>query len=143
MGTVCCACKAVPPRDLPDGGRAYRDPRERFFTGKADKMGSEAQERRSMDDGEELNRAKIEEASRIMGRYLLERGTLGEITIYGGSAILFQFDWRRTSEDVDARIISGGHHGLVTRPNSRQAARPAAIVAERERRHVCTSAGTG
>jgi hypothetical protein len=67
-----------------------------------------------MDTGKELDRAKIEEAFRIMGRYLLERGVLGEITIYGGSAILFQFDWRRTSEDVDARIISGEHHGLVT-----------------------------
>lgn len=67
-----------------------------------------------MSTGKDLDRAKIEEAFRIMGRYLLERGTLGEISIYGGSAILFQFDWRRTSEDVDARIISGGHHGLVT-----------------------------
>ena len=75
-----------------------------------------------MDTGKELDRAKIEEAFRIMGRYLLERGTLGEITIYGGSAILFQFDWRRTSEDVDARIISGGHHGLVMQA-AEQAAR--------------------
>jgi hypothetical protein len=51
----------------------------------------------------ELDRANIEEAFRIMGRYLLERNALGEIAIYGGSAILFQFDWRRTSEDVDAK----------------------------------------
>ena len=29
-----------------------------------------------------------------------------------GSAILLQFDWRRTSEDVDARVLSG-NHGLV------------------------------
>ena len=67
-----------------------------------------------MNAGKELDRAMIEEAFRIMGRYLLDRDALGEITIYGGSAILFQFDWRRTSEDVDARIISGGLHGLVT-----------------------------
>jgi hypothetical protein len=67
-----------------------------------------------MDNRKEFDRAKIEEAFRIMGRYLLERGTLGEITIYRGSAILFQFDWRRTSVDVDARIISDGHHGIVT-----------------------------
>ena len=66
-----------------------------------------------MDGGNALDRAKIEEAFRIMGRYLLDRHVLGEIAIYGGSAILFQFDWRRTSEDVDARIISD--HGLVTR----------------------------
>ena len=68
-----------------------------------------------MDGGIELDRAKIEEAFRIMGQYLLDRRVLGEIAIYGGSAILFQFDWRRTSEDVDARIISDGHHGVVTR----------------------------
>ena len=66
-----------------------------------------------MDGSDKLDREKIEEAFRIMGQYLLDRHALGEITIYGGSAILFQFDWRRTSEDVDARIISD--HGLVTR----------------------------
>ena len=63
--------------------------------------------------GKALDRAKIEEAFRIMGQYLLDRKVLGEIAIYGDSAILFQFDWRRTSEDVDARIIGGSHHGLV------------------------------
>ena len=55
-----------------------------------------------MNDRQQLNRAKIEEAFRI-GQYLLDRKTLGEIAIYGGSAILFQFDWRKTSLDVDAR----------------------------------------
>jgi hypothetical protein len=55
-----------------------------------------------------FDRAKFEEAFRIMGQYLLDRHVLGEIAIYGGSAILFQFDWRQTSEDVDARIISNG-----------------------------------
>jgi hypothetical protein len=66
-----------------------------------------------MDDLEPLDRAKIEDAFRIMGQYLLDRKALGEIAIYGGSAILFQFDWRKTSQDVDARIISDGSHGLV------------------------------
>jgi len=64
--------------------------------------------------GKALDRTKIEEAFRIMGQYLLDRKALGEIAIYGGSAILFQFDWRRTSDDVDARIIAGDH-GLVAR----------------------------
>jgi hypothetical protein len=62
----------------------------------------------------ELDRAKIEEAFRIMGNYLLDRKALGEIALYGGSAILFQFDWRWTSEDVDARILSDTTHGLIT-----------------------------
>jgi hypothetical protein len=60
-----------------------------------------------------LDRPKIEQAFRIMGQYLLDRKVLGEIAIYGGSAILFQFDWRKTSQDVDARVLSDSDHGLV------------------------------
>ena len=60
-----------------------------------------------------LDRARIEEAFRFMGQYLLDRKAFGEIAIYGGSAILFQFDWRKTSVDVDARVISAGNHTLV------------------------------
>jgi hypothetical protein len=66
-----------------------------------------------MDCNPQLDRARIEEAFRIMGQYLLDRRTLGEIAIYGGSAILFQFDWRKTSQDVDAQVISTGNHGVV------------------------------
>jgi hypothetical protein len=66
-----------------------------------------------MNDRQPLNRAKIEEAFRIIGQYLLDRKTLGEIAIYGGSAILFQFDWRKTSLDVDARVTSERNHGTV------------------------------
>jgi hypothetical protein len=65
-----------------------------------------------MTERKKLDREVIEEAFRIMGQYLLDRKALGEIAIYGGSAILLQFDWRRTSEDVDARVLSG-NHGLV------------------------------
>jgi hypothetical protein len=61
----------------------------------------------------QLDRARIEQAFRIMGQYLLDRKVLGEIAIYGGSAILFQFDWRKTSQDVDARVISDSNHGFV------------------------------
>src|ERR1700730_1816962 len=59
------------------------------------------------------DRARIEQAFRIMGQYLLDRKALGEIAIYGGSAILFQFGWRKSSQDVDARVISDSNHGLV------------------------------
>jgi hypothetical protein len=48
-----------------------------------------------------------------MGRYLRERGALGEIAVYGGSAILLQFDWRKSSEDVDAVVLDGAKEGLV------------------------------
>jgi len=66
-----------------------------------------------MNGDQRLDRARIEQAFRIMGQYLLDRKVLGEIAIYGGSAILFQFDWRKTSQDVDARVISDSNHGLV------------------------------
>jgi len=66
-----------------------------------------------MNVGQSLDRARIEQAFRIMGQYLLDRKVFGEIAIYGGSAILFQFSWRKTSQDVDARIISDSNHGLV------------------------------
>ena len=66
-----------------------------------------------MNDRQQLNRAKIEEAFRIIGQYLLDRKILGEIAIYGGSAILFQFDWRKTSLDVDARVTSERNHGII------------------------------
>jgi len=66
-----------------------------------------------MNDRQPLNRATIEEAFRIIGQYLLDRKTLGEIAIYGGSAILFQFDWRKTSLDVDARVTSERNHGII------------------------------
>jgi hypothetical protein len=69
--------------------------------------------KKEMDDRQHLDRAKIEAAFRIMGQYLLDRKTLGEIAIYGGSAILLQFDWRKTSVDVDARVTSERNHGII------------------------------
>ena len=66
-----------------------------------------------MDEPKLLDRQTIERAFRVMGQYLLDRKALGEIAIYGGSAILFQFDWRKASRDVDARVTSERSHGLV------------------------------
>jgi hypothetical protein len=73
----------------------------------------QARKRIEMNDREQLSRAKIEEAFRIMGQYLLDRKALGEVAIYGGSAILFQFDWRKTSLAVDARVTSERNHGII------------------------------
>ena len=66
-----------------------------------------------MDEAKRLDRETIERAFRLMGQYLLDRKALGEIAIYGGSAILLQFDWRKASRDVDARVISERSHGLI------------------------------
>lgn len=66
-----------------------------------------------MDEPRVLDRETIERAFRLMGQYLLDRKALGEIAIYGGSAIMLQFDWRKASRDVDARVTSERSHGLV------------------------------
>ncbi len=52
-------------------------------------------------------------AFEAMGEYLRERHLLGEIAIYGGTAILLQFDWRKTTEDVDAVIRTDEREGAV------------------------------
>lgn len=66
-----------------------------------------------MDEPKLLDRETIVKAFRLMGQYLLDRKALGEIAIYSGSEILFQFDWRKGSRDVDARVTSERSHGLV------------------------------
>src|SRR3981081_4709552 len=66
-----------------------------------------------MGEPKQLDRAKFEEAFRIMGQYLLDRKALGEIAVYGGSAIMLQFEWRRNSRDVDQRVTGDSSHGLV------------------------------
>jgi hypothetical protein len=49
----------------------------------------------------------------VMGRYLMERGIIGEIAVYGGTAILLQFAWRKATEDVDVMIRAGDREGAV------------------------------
>src|SRR6202012_2718964 len=52
--------------------------------------------------GKGMDIETITKAFDLMGRYLRERNTIGEIAVYGGSAILLQFPWRKATEDVDA-----------------------------------------
>lgn len=61
----------------------------------------------------QLDRETVENAFRTMGEYLRDRKILGEIVVYGGSAIMLQFDWRSSTHDVDARITSDSVHGHV------------------------------
>jgi hypothetical protein len=50
----------------------------------------------------------------VMGRYLRDQcSTVGEIAVYGGTAMLLQFPWRRVTEDVDVTIISVEREGAV------------------------------
>ena len=52
-------------------------------------------------------------AFEVMGRYLLEREILGEIAVYGGTAIMLQFEWRKVTEDVDAVIRASEREGAI------------------------------
>jgi hypothetical protein len=49
----------------------------------------------------------------VMGHYLREREVLGEIAVYGGTAIMLQFDWRKVTEDVDAVIRANEREGAI------------------------------
>jgi Domain of unknown function (DUF1814). len=61
-----------------------------------------------------LDAATMREAFSIMGRYLADRKTLGEVAVFGGSAIALTFEWmRRGTNDVDAVVTSDGNHGVV------------------------------
>jgi hypothetical protein len=65
-----------------------------------------------MDDGTKpLSREVLSQAFEVMGRYLSERSILGEIAVYGGSAIMLQFDWRRTTHAVVAVVLHADELG--------------------------------
>ena len=64
-------------------------------------------------DGSKLDVDVVSGAFELMGRYLRDREVLGEVAIYGGTAILLQFDWRRATQDVDAVILNGEREGVV------------------------------
>jgi hypothetical protein len=49
----------------------------------------------------------------VMGRYLRERGLLGEIAVYGRTAIIMQFRWGSATEDVDVVIRSAERESAV------------------------------
>jgi hypothetical protein len=62
-----------------------------------------------------LDKALIERAFGIMGRDLSDQKRFAEICVFGGSALIFLYDWRKVSGDVDVVIRSGEHHGAIRR----------------------------
>jgi len=62
-------------------------------------------------DAKPLSRETLSRAFDLMGRYLGERSILCELAVYGGSALMLQFDWRRTTEDVDAVVLHADEVG--------------------------------
>jgi hypothetical protein len=49
----------------------------------------------------------------VMGRYLRERELVGEIAVYGRTAILLQFSWAGPTENVDVVIRTAEREGAV------------------------------
>src|ERR1700722_6451464 len=62
---------------------------------------------------QELSRATVEDAFREIGEILFRAGKLAEIAVYGGAAIMLQFEVRFRTRDVDAQVQSGDHGALM------------------------------
>ena len=54
-----------------------------------------------------LDKERLSQAFHLLGEDLAGRGVFLEIAVYGGSAIVMQFEWRRSTEDVDAVVREG------------------------------------
>jgi predicted nucleotidyltransferase len=61
---------------------------------------------------QQLARADVESALRDVGDILARQNKIAEIAIYGGSAILLQYDVQFRTGDVDIQV-EGGDHGAL------------------------------
>jgi hypothetical protein len=60
-----------------------------------------------------LSRSDVESAFREMGDILVRSGKIAEIAVYGGAAIMLQFEVTFRTADVDAKVESGDHGALM------------------------------
>ena len=54
-----------------------------------------------------FDRERLKQAFTALGADLERRGVFIELAAYGGSAIILQFEWRRSTSDVDAVVREG------------------------------------
>ncbi|MEN3792622.1 hypothetical protein [Fulvimarina sp. MAC3] len=76
-----------------------------------------------------LDRERLNEALTLLGRDLARRGLLVELAVYGGSALILQFDWRRVTQDVDA-VVRDGHDQEKLAPSLAHVAREMGLQAD-------------
>ncbi len=69
-----------------------------------------------------FDRGRLVEAFEHLGRDLASRGVFLELAVYGGSAIMLHFAWRKSTEDVDAVLRPGYDERLLARSAERVAA---------------------
>jgi hypothetical protein len=62
---------------------------------------------------QQLSRSDVEAAFREMGEILLRHRKTAEIAVYGGAAIMLQFEVTFRTADVDATVQSGDHGVLM------------------------------
>lgn len=62
---------------------------------------------------QQLSRADVESALRDVGDIMVRQKKIAEIVIYGGSAILLQYDVQFRTGDVDIKVESGDHGSLL------------------------------
>lgn len=60
-----------------------------------------------------LSRTDVEAAFREIGELLLRDRKTAEIAVYGGAAIMLQFEVTFRTADVDATVESGDHGALM------------------------------
>lgn len=63
-----------------------------------------------------LDRDALSQAFELLGTDLARRGLFVELAVYGGSALMLQFAWRRSTEDVDA-VVREGYDETMLRPS--------------------------
>ena len=63
---------------------------------------------------QQLSRQDVEAAFREMGELLVRAGTVAEIAVFGGAAIMLQLAVNFHTGDVDARVETGDHGAVMT-----------------------------
>ncbi len=62
---------------------------------------------------QQLRKSDVEQAFTEMGEELFRARQVGEIAVFGGAAILLQFEAEFHTGDVDARVESGDHGAIM------------------------------
>jgi hypothetical protein len=60
-----------------------------------------------------LSRSDVEAAFQEIGEILVRAGKVADIAVYGGAAIMLQFEVTFRTADVDAKVESGDHGALI------------------------------
>lgn len=71
--------------------------------------------------GSILDSGGLIRAFELLGADLVRRGHFVELAVYGGGALMLQFAWRRTTEDVDA-VVREGFEEAALAPSVRHVA---------------------